>query len=262
MEKTGYQRFGITSATGEGHNLHAVKNVYLTDLSDVSQTPEGTFIVASGNCNANITWSLDSDGTLTLSGKGTTPDYERTGKNDQPWASYRNNIRKVVVSHGIQALGWYNFPHCDNLTGVEIADTVTHLGYGTFVSCDSLEKIVLPDSITDIGWDVFYDCKKLSEVNLPAHLQSFGYHVFYRCVSLEAITIPASVKGIGKNCFMGCSNMKSVYFLGEPPQMMAGAFQETHKELTLYFVSGVQGWTPFVWTASDGTVYHTDVFTP
>lgn len=222
-------------------------------------------VIAGGKCNDNIRWTLDAEGTLTLSGYGKTPDYGKksgVNQNDQPWYPYRSNIRKIVISQGIQELGWYNFPCCENLTEIEIADSLTHLGYGTFPLCDRLEKVVLPDTVKYIGWDVFYECDNLKNVTLSKGLLEIGYHVFYGCESLETITIPASVGAVGMNCFKGCSNLKKVYFLGDEPDFISGEFHETHPEITLYYISGAQGWTESSWTAPDGTVYRTDTFTP
>lgn len=222
-------------------------------------------VIASGNCNSSIFWSLDVNGTLTLTGSGKTPDYGKssgTNQNDQPWYPYRSSIRKIIISQGIQELGWYNFTGCENLTEIEIANSVTHLGYGTFVACNSLESVILPDSIKHIGWDVFFNCKNLKNVTLSNHLLQLGYHVFFGCESLETITIPASVKEIGMNCFKGCFNLKKVYFLGDLPGFISGEFHETHPDLTLYYTVGAEGWTQNSWKAPDGTVYRTDTFTP
>lgn len=240
--------------------------IRLTTNNEVQPEPSSAdeiVIIASGNCNESITWSFDSAGTLTISGYGCMPDYGKvSGVRDQPWAPYCDDIYKVVVGHGIEELGWYNFSHCENLRDVEIADSVVNLGKGTFVSCVSLQKIDIPDSVTFIGWDVFYQCTSLSEVKLSSNLQHIGFHAFFGCTGLKSIEIPAEVTDIGMNCFKGCSNLREVYFHGAVPSFVSGEFHETHSDLVLYYIQGNRGWTSPKWTAPDGTVYKTDTFMP
>ena len=246
---------------------HAFEQLDLEKALELEQMPGSDVdgnadIIASGFCNERVAWTLDSKGVLTVSGQGKVPDYGKTGENDQPWAPYGENIRKVVVCFGIEALGWYNFSRFDNLEEVVIADSVTDLGDGTFVSCDSLRRIVVPDSVTVMGWDVFYDCRNLSEVTLPQNLQYLSSHVFYKCTSLERITIPASVSVIGTNCFQGCENLKQIYFLGGMPTIRRGALTQTHEEITLYYLSGANGWSASGWISSEGDVYSTKIYHP
>jgi hypothetical protein len=51
----------------------------------------GATITNSGSCGANVTWALDSDGVLTLSGSGSTYDY--TNSAAMPW--FKLNIQKT-----------------------------------------------------------------------------------------------------------------------------------------------------------------------
>ena len=46
--------------------------------------------IASGSCTDTITWTLDSNGLLVISGTGEISDYEK-GADNQPWAGYRND---------------------------------------------------------------------------------------------------------------------------------------------------------------------------
>ena len=224
--------------------------------------PSEATIIDSGECNETISWMLDSEGTLTVYGTGTMPDYGKNGERNQPWNSYFNDIRKVVVSEGIKELGWYNFAWCSNLKEIDISEGLVNLGKGTFGGCYALEKAVLPDSITFMGWDVFYECRSLTEVKLPKNLEHIGYHAFYGCTSLKTVTIPEGVKDIGKNCFRKCSNLESVYFLGQVPDLVFGEFLETHPDFVIYYIQGMKGWTTPTWTAPDGTAYKTAPFTP
>lgn len=216
--------------------------------------------LASGSCSSTITWAVTSDGVLTLSGSGTTPDYVFNDETKlPPWREYLSFIKKVVVSEGITQLGWYNFAQCRSLTDVVLPSTLTHLGYGTFVDCDGLKTIVLPDGIRQLGWDVFYNCSNLKYVTLPAGLELVGYHTFYGCTSLTTITIPASLTTIPRNCFKNCIYLEKVYFLGDAPNITSTAFDNTSSWLEFYYLPTAAGWTNSEWTCN-GVTYSTCIW--
>ena len=74
--------------------------------------------VDSGTCGENATWSLDSDGTLTISGSGAMNDFEWSTK---PWHQYRNSITKIVVGEGITNISDYAFASLNKVTSVSIS---------------------------------------------------------------------------------------------------------------------------------------------
>jgi hypothetical protein len=53
-------------------------------------------IIASGTCGDNLTWMLDSEGLLTISGSGEMKSYLIS-----PWYDYRASIKKVVIEKGV-----------------------------------------------------------------------------------------------------------------------------------------------------------------
>ena len=63
-------------------------------------------VVASGNCGANgenVKWTLDSDGTLTISGTGNMADYPQYSK--VPWINYRSDVKKLIIEDGVTSIG-------------------------------------------------------------------------------------------------------------------------------------------------------------
>ena len=67
-------------------------------LSLVPAAARAAETVASGTCGANgdnLTWNLDSDGLLTISGTGNMADY--TAYDDVPWASNRQAIKRLTI---------------------------------------------------------------------------------------------------------------------------------------------------------------------
>ena len=77
----------------------------------------------SGTCGNEISWTLDDDGTLTLSGTGYTLDYEFK---TSPW--YENSsVKNVIIGSGITRIGQYAFSGCTGMTSVTIPDSVTYI---------------------------------------------------------------------------------------------------------------------------------------
>ena len=49
-------------------------------------------IVDSGTCGENLTWTLDSDGKLTISGTGKMKDYDDYSYSRSPWYGKRSSV--------------------------------------------------------------------------------------------------------------------------------------------------------------------------
>ena len=185
-------------------------------------------IVASGTCGAqgdNLTWALDSDGTLTISGTGEMHDYNYYYlDNRTPWFDYNEQIKTVIVRSGVTNIGTYAFFGCGALTQVDIADTVTSIGDYAFFECWVLSNVVLRNGITSIGDEAFGSCWALSDITLPVSLISIGEGAFSGCNKLEQIIIPNSVTSIGELAFGGCDALNSVSIPANVTHIGDGAF--------------------------------------
>ena len=202
-------------------------------------------IVDSGTCGANgsnLTWTLDSKGVLTISGRGGMRDY---GASDAPWYDSRSRVKSAVIAEGVTSIGDSAFCNCTSLTSVTIPNSVTSIGDGAFASCTSLTGIrvtegnshyssdasgvlfnkdkttlvqcpgafaayTIPDSVTSIGGSAFRGCSSLTSVTIPDSVTSFGSDAFQGCTSLTSVTIPNSVTSIDYSAFFGCSSLTSV----------------------------------------------------
>lgn len=92
--------------------------------------------IASGTCGKNgdnITWVLDDDGTLSLSGSGEMKEYGYFY--DVPWYSNREKVKKVSIVDGITSIGDHAFSFCSGLTSIIIPNSVTNIGVGAFNTC-------------------------------------------------------------------------------------------------------------------------------
>ena len=169
-------------------------------------------IVDSGTCGAegdgsNLTWTLDSDGVLTISGSGDMHGYDY-GSSGAPWDDSR--VKSAVIAEGVTSIGSYAFDDCKSLTSVTIPDSVTSIGDSAFSGCESLTSVTIPDSVTLIDNGAFFGCTSLTSVTIPDSVTSIDQYAFYKCESLTSVTIPGSVTSIGVGAFAYCKSLTSV----------------------------------------------------
>ena len=206
-------------------------------------------VVKSGTCGAegdgsNLTWTLDSEGLLTISGTGRMRDYK--GNGNVPWCDYSYNVKSVLILSGVTYIGDFAFSVLNHLMSVVISDSVASIGHQCFFSCDSLTGIwvnegniyysnsadgvlfnkdkttliqcpgafkayTIPDSVTSIGEDAFASCESLTSVIIPDSVTSIGRYAFDACDSLTSVMIPDSVTSIGKDAFLFCDSLTGIW---------------------------------------------------
>ena len=140
--------------------------------------------VSEGTCGENLTWTLDADKTLTITGSGPMADFDRS-----PWLGTFNNpkVEKVILD-----------------------DNITTIGDLAFLMC-GFETIDLPSQLESIGVSAFTQCRKLTSITLPDGVKTVDDGAFSGCISLTSITIPASVRKIGERVFANCSPSLVIY---------------------------------------------------
>ncbi len=185
---------------------------------------------ASGACGKNLTWSLSSTGTLTISGKGAMAEYSN---GNMPWIAYKNRIKSVVLAKGITSIAYLSFSGYTKLTSVQIPDSVTDIGASAFDNCTALSDMTLPKNLKTLGWLAFTGCSSLKTLTMPASLTEGGGSAFSKCTglkevyfekgskavefmqflgctSLEKVVLPAGLERIGIDAFTGCTSLKSL----------------------------------------------------
>lgn len=196
--------------------------------------------VASGECGDNLAWTLDDQGTLTVSGTGPIPSYDYRST---PWYDYRNQVMAVIIENGVTAIGsnaFFNMPQISSLT---IPNSVTQIGDTAFYYSRNLAELSLPDGITAIGYeaftgsaffdnadnwedDVLYCGKYLLSVQdsvTALSIKSGTLCVADRALNdaqVKELSIPASLRNIGKGNLaarrlssLTVDRFNSVYFL-------------------------------------------------
>ena len=187
-------------------------------------------VIFEGVCGDNLNWTLDSDGTLTISGTGEMWDYKY---DTAPFSSNEVYVRQLVVEDGVTSIGDRAF-YCSSLISADLGNTVERIGSEAF-SSSYIERIELPDSVMNIDCSFSY-CENLRTIELSSGMTKIGPWEFEMCSYLESITIPGSIKTIDWAAFYGCERLdniiveESVYFCVEDGVL----FTADKSELVLY----------------------------
>ena len=106
-----------------------------------------------GDGSSSVTYTLDDEGLLTISGTGAIGGMDSPGYRDWHDVWLKNGVRKVVIGEG-----------------------VTEIGDSAFVGCETLTEVLLPDSMVTI-WGAFENTS-LTQLHLPRNV-SFSFLILY-----------------------------------------------------------------------------------
>lgn len=234
-------------------------------LTAAAVTASAADVVDSGDCGASgssLTWSLDSDGRLTISGSGNMDRY----KEEWPWDRYRDQIITVSIEPGVHEIGSIcnGFP---KLAEVKLSSSV----YYNYIDNYSA------------GFRAFRECPELTEINVESGNRNFSSHdgalytrdmsrlllcpsgkrsltiadgattIYNRsindCPQLEEIRIPNSVKEISTLLmgteFTGCPNLKRIDVAEDNPTFSSldGVLYQNGLSDLMYCPAGKTGLT-------------------
>ncbi len=206
---------GETDETGISEDIAAAQDE-LPEIEPIEIPNMGT---QSGTlAGGNISWELDDNGTLTISGTGDMPSIWW----GEAWKVYTSEINNVIVRQGITSIGESAFLDCTGLTSITIPNSVTSIGHEAFYGCTGLTSITIPNSVTSIGADAFYCCSGLTSIIIPNSVTEIGESAFSGCSGLTSINIPYSVTNI--NAFSGCSGLTSITIPDSVTKIGSNAF--------------------------------------
>ena len=192
----------------------------------------------SGTIGDNLTWTLGTDGTLTVSGTGAMEMDEFA-----PWNEYVSLVKKAVVEQGVTSIDYAAFESCVNLEEVAVAASVTKIGAWAFAGCRSLPGVVIPDGVTTIGESAFNGCTAMTDIKLPAALTVINENVFKDCAGLKSVEIPAAVKKIVKFAFSGCTSLCAVVIPASVTEIGGRAFENCTSLETVYYGGMKSQWS-------------------
>ena len=200
----------------------------------------------SGTYGSNLSWTLDENGHLEISGSGSMKN-NNTDPISVAWYPYRERITSVTLKEGITSIGHQAFEDCVNLTSVSIPSSVTTIEsrafadctslpeitipkkvtcikYHTFENCTGLSKVVLPKGLKEISMGAFWGCSGLREINLPEGLEIIDHYAFNLCSGLPSVTLPASVTYLGEYAFSCCKGLSFADLSGKVEVIRGAAF--------------------------------------
>lgn len=189
-------------------------------------------IVDSGKCGDNLTWTLDEDGLLEISGTGEMYDYANNNKSPFYGADMQIGVHEIKIKEGVTSIGSNVFCWLTSLkkisipnsvlrigdsaittcsmTSLEIPDSVVEIGEAAFSNNSNLEKVVLSKNITTISADMFYNCQKLTDIKIPDSVREIGLGAFGECSNLKELKIPDTVTSIESSAFSGCKGLTNI----------------------------------------------------
>ena len=206
---------------------------YFSETSDDFYTSSNVTIMAEGKCGDNLTWTLDSEGLLTIDGTGAMEDFLYLIDDwdyNSPWRYYRTDIKFIIISNGVTTIGNYAFEGIRNLMSIMIPNTVTTIGDGAFSRCTSLTNVIFenPSSVTTIKTEAFNHCNSLVSITIPNTVNTVESLAFANCINLKNVTISNKVTIIEMLTFSGCTSLTNVIF--ENPSIVKtigfGAFSD------------------------------------
>lgn len=153
--------------------------------ADVSENNDSAVtVVDSGSCGDNATYTLDSNGLLTISGSGEiTGDAFRESSYVSDRYAYADRIKKLVIENGITVIGSNAFEDCENLADITMPNSVVQIKESAFAGCKKIEGVIIPESVTEIGGWAFSNCGRMESIYIPKNVEYIGTYAFTGIIS-------------------------------------------------------------------------------
>ena len=203
----------------------------------------GTADADSRGTWGNLSWTLDGNGTLTISGSGKMKNFS-PDEYKAAWKQYREDIREIIIGNGITTISSQAFSECDKAASVTIPESVTRIESQAFEENNSLTSVLIPKNVSFIGDSAFAWCGKLASIQvdennpyycssdgvlynkdksaliicpiaktsiiIPDSVRTLGKVAFFHCRNLIEVNLPVGVEAIPVQCFEGCSSLSSI----------------------------------------------------
>lgn len=137
-------------------------------------------IEKTGECGEGLSYVLEDDGTLTITGTGQIAD---EAFRDVP------AIRNVVINEGVSGIGAMAFLDTWNIVTISFPQSMRIIGDSAFSVCRSLGNVSIPEGVTSVGEGSFSCCFAMNKLSIPSTLTDIGDNAFYGCVSLDKIVV-------------------------------------------------------------------------
>lgn len=197
------------AATDDSSEVTDTETSYTYTVYDVSDESGET------KQKANITGYVGSETDLTIPAK--VGQYDVGSIGDEAFKE-NADITSVVISEGIDTIGYQAFYGCTSLESVTIPSTITtwtssistNYNNSAFYGCTGLTNLTLTEGLTILGQQAFYNCSSIESLTVPSTIKTFENSVFMMCTGLTDLTLKEGIEEIGYCAFCGCSSLEEV----------------------------------------------------
>ena len=156
-------------------------------------------VIDSGTCGETAAYTLDSEGTLTISGSG-------------------------IISESAFAVGVYS--HAEDITSIVFApgSSITEIGAYAFSGLSDLQTVQLPETVGSIGHHTFSECSALTTVTVASSENlAIADSAFGECSGLTSVTIDSVFVKLHPDAFSGSENIETIAFTAFDGTTIQGA---------------------------------------
>ncbi len=222
----------LTQAEGASENAE-ISETEMTETAEISEsetqeTETQVVLDADGNIASgvidedygHITWVIDADGKLTVTGTGDFAEYP--GRTKAPWYGYHDRIASAKINIADMTSASCMFYECYNITAVDLSgfdtSSITDMS-NMFYNCSSLTNLDLSNfntsNVTTMG-SMFEGCSQLSNLDL-SNFNTFKitnmHEMFRLCGSLSNLDLSSFNTSNVTNMnsmFEDCSRLSSL----------------------------------------------------
>lgn len=243
----------ILVADGNNDLLNTATIRYGSEIPATPDTGIPAEEVARGTCGSDLSWNLDNEGLLVISGNGLMNDYEQ---GTAPWSQYGHSIKNVRLAQGVTSVGNHAFAGLDGLISVTISDSVKLFGYAAFRECRNLQIVDTGNGLTGIGDCTFSECDALTSIVIPGGVTGVPIDSFYSCDSLLSVTLCEGVSAVGVRAFQWCDNLKTVKMPSSMSGIANAAFEGTPLE-DVYYGGARTQWNQIIISGNNDSLTNT-----
>lgn len=201
--------------------------------------------VASGYCGGegdgtNVSWTLDSDGTLTISGEGAM-----SSSGWKEYEQYFDRIVRIFICNGVTSFpsehigGYpYNPIQCifipETLTDFMLTETYFYCSRISFFEIDENHPFLSSDENgciynKDKSILLHYPCTSgKTEFVVPNYVKKIEWHAFTNVEKLEKLIISENVELIPDSAIWSSPNIKELFILNSNCELQGNFFMATH----------------------------------
>lgn len=175
-----------------------------------------------------------------------------------------NNLEEVILTEGIEEIGYEAFEYCYKLKNVTIPSSVTvigdyafnrdslikftftdistlrSIGRYAFCGCYGIETFTMPSNLEYLGEDAFCDCYGLRYIKIDGKFNTVPYYLCNGCRGLNEVEFGSNIQYIASYAFGECYNLPSITINNNIKEIQSYAFKGCDKLFIVYNDSSLE----------------------